>query len=108
MLLGFTRWLQSLALFTYIRESAYIFPIVLSLHMVLILFFGGMILMTNMCILGLALRGYPLASVIGRLRIPKRIGLLCMLTMGFLLFGSKAVEYSQNVFFRIKIALLIS
>jgi hypothetical protein len=107
MISEFTQWLQSLSPFVYIRESSYLFPTILSLHMVVILFFGGMIFMTNLRVLGLALRGYPLASVIGCLRIPKRIGLLCMLTMGFLLFGSKAEEYSQNSFFRAKIALLL-
>ena len=61
--------------------------------MVVILFFGGMILMTDMRLLGLAMRDYPVSSVVEHLRIPKRVGLITMLTLGFLLFGCKADVY---------------
>jgi hypothetical protein len=107
MILSFTQWLQSTGLLTYIRMSAYGFPVILSLHMVLILFFGGMILMTNMRLLGLAMRSYSISSVVEGLRLPKRWALVAMLTLGFLLFGSKATEYSGNVFFKTKVLLLL-
>ena len=107
MILRFVQWLGTWGLFQYLRGSPYLYPTILSLHMVMILFFGGMILMTNLRVLGLALRGYSIASVMGRLRVPKGIGLLTMLIIGFLLFGCKAEDYYQNVFFRAKIALLL-
>jgi hypothetical protein len=66
-----------------------------------------MILMTDMRLLGFALRSYSASSVINRLRWPKRVGLASMLVLGFLLFGCKAEEYYYNVFFRAKIALLL-
>lgn len=56
MILSFTQWLQATSLLTYIRMSAYGFPVILSLHMVVILLFGGMVLMTDMRLLGLAMR----------------------------------------------------
>ena len=99
-------WLQGTSLLTFIRMSPYGFPIVLSLHMVVILLFGGMILMTDMRILGFALRRYPVSVVIEGLRLPKRYALITMLTLGFLLFGSKATEYLGNIFFRTKVILL--
>jgi hypothetical protein len=74
--------------------------------MVVILLFGGMVLMTDMRILGLALRRYPVSVVLEGLRLPKRYALITMLLLGFLLFGSKATEYLGNVFFRAKIILL--
>jgi hypothetical protein len=106
MILEITQWLQATSLLTYIRMSAYGFPIVLSLHMVIILLFGGMILMTDMRLLGLAMRRYSISSVVDGLRRPKRYALITMLSLGFLLFGSKASEYAGNVFFRAKLILL--
>jgi hypothetical protein len=74
--------------------------------MVAIAFFGGMIAMTDLRLLGLAMRNRPVSDVIDQLRVPKRIGLVVMVTLGFLLFGCKAEEYYYNPFFRAKIALL--
>ena len=53
MLLSFAQWIQLTGFFTALRGSAYVYPIVMSLHMVGIAFFGGMVLMTDMRLLGL-------------------------------------------------------
>lgn len=103
MLLSLVQWLQFTSFFTYLRGSAYTYPIVLSLHMVGIAFFGGMILITDVRILGWALRKRPIAEVINQFRVPKRWGLLLTATCGFLMFGSKAEEYYYNAFFRAKL-----
>src|SRR5580698_9332447 len=107
MLLSVAQWLQLTALFTYLRESHYTYPVVLSLHMAGIAFFGGMILMTDLRLLGWAMRSRPVSHVVDQLRIPKRIGFLLMVTFGFLLFGCKAEEYYYNPFFRAKLILLV-
>ena len=106
MLLSVAQWIQLTALFTYLRESHYTYPVVLSLHMVAIAFFGGMILMTDLRLLGWAMRSHPVSHVVDQLRVPKRIGFLLMVTFGFLLFGCKAEEYYYNPFFRAKVVLL--
>jgi hypothetical protein len=105
MLLSFVQWLQFTSFFTELRGSAYVYPIVMSLHMVGIAFFGGMILMTDMRLLGWALRKRSISEVIDGFRIPKRWGLLLTATCGFLMFGSKAEEYYYNAFFRAKLIL---
>lgn len=105
MLLSFVQWLQLTTFFTALRGSADVYPIVLSLHMVGIVFFGGMILMTDMRILGWALRKRSISEVVNQFRVPKRYGLLLTATCGFLLFGSKAEEYYYNAFFRAKLIL---
>jgi hypothetical protein len=106
MLLSVARWIQLTAPFTYMRESHYVYPVILSLHMVAIAFFGGMILMTDLRLLGWAMRGRPMSEVVDQLRMPKRIGFLLMATFGILLFGCKAEEYYYNPFFRAKLILL--
>jgi len=92
--------------FTALRGSAYVYPIVLSMHMIGLAFFGGMVLMTDMRLLGLTMRKRSVAEVVDLFRIPKRWGLLLIVTCGILLAGSKAEEYYYNAFFRTKLILL--
>ena len=105
MLLSFAQWIQFTTLFTALRGSANAYPIVLSLHMIGIAFFGGMILMTDLRLLGWALRKRSIADVINQFRVPKRWGLLLTATCGILMAGSKAEEYYYNAFFRTKLIL---
>jgi len=105
MLLSFAQWIQFTAFFTALRGSANIYPIVMSLHMVGIALFGGMILMTDLRLLGWAMRKRSIADVVEQLRVPKRWGLLLTVTCGILMAGSKAEEYYYNAFFRTKLIL---
>jgi hypothetical protein len=104
-ILSFCQWLQFTPFFTSLRGSWYIYPIVMSCHLTGIAIFGGMVLMTDLRLLGVALKKYSLADVIGQLRVPKRIGFLFVATFGVLMFGSKAEEYYYNAFFRTKLTL---
>lgn len=106
MLLSFAQWVQATAFFTWLRGSANTYPIVMSLHMVGIAFFGGMILMTDLRLLGVAMRKHSIADVIEQFRVPKRWGLALTATCGILMAGSKAEEYYYNAFFRAKLILL--
>ena len=106
MLLSFAQWIQATGFFTALRGSAYVYPIVMSLHMIGIAFFGGMVLMTDMRLLGCAMRKRSIADVVDQFRIPKRWGLLLTVTCGILMAGSKAEEYYYNAFFRTKLILL--
>src|ERR1700733_5792062 len=105
MLLSFAQWIQFTTMFTALRGSANVYPILLSLHMIGIAFFGGMIFMTDLPLLGLALRNRSIADVVNQFRVPKRWGLLLTVTCGILMAGSKAEEYYYNAFFRTKLIL---
>ena len=105
-LLSFAQWLQMTKIPADLRGSWYVYPVVLSLHLVFSAFFGGMILLTNLRLLGLGLRRYSISDVISELRWPKRIGFLLVLTCGALLASSKAEEYYYNAFFWAKMSLL--
>jgi hypothetical protein len=106
MLLSFAQWIQLTGFFTALRGSAYVYPIVMSMHMVGIALFGGMVLMTDMRLLGWGMRKRSIADVVDQFRVPKRWGLLLIVTCGVLLAGSKAEEYYYNAFFRAKLILL--
>ena len=107
MLLSFAQFIQQTAFFTELRGSGYVYPVILSLHMVVIALFGGMILMTDMRMLGLAMRSYPVSDVVDQFRTAKRVGFVIMITLGVLMACCKAEEYYYNDWFRLKLALLI-
>jgi len=68
--------------------------------------FGGMILVTDLRILGWALRDVPVSDIIRQTRIWKRIGFVIMVSCGILLAGAKLVSYYDNPYFQIKMTLL--
>ena len=98
--------LQSMGWATALRESALAYPIILSLHLVGMGLFGGMIAMTDLRLLGVAFKGRPLADVHGQLRAFKHLGLTMVVTCGALLASSKAGTYWPNPFFKLKLILL--
>src|SRR5665213_760278 len=107
MLLWLARWAENIEFFAYIRSSAYTYPVILSLHMVAIALFGAMILLTDLRLLGLAMRSCSVSDLVDQLRVPKRIGFVFAATCGILLLGSKAEDYYYNIFFRIKLTLFM-
>jgi hypothetical protein len=66
--------IQSIGFLSDFRESALVYPIVMSTHLSCIAVFGGMILMTDMRLLGLALKSYSVTEVVEGLRFWKRLG----------------------------------
>ncbi len=107
MLVPFLTWLQETGFFSYIRSSAYAYPVLLWMHMVALVFLGGMIVVTDLRLLGLGLRSYSVSGVVNGLRVPKRVAFIVAAACGVLMFGSKAGQYAHNQWFWIKIALLV-
>jgi uncharacterized membrane protein len=105
-ILSFFHWVQSTELMTFVRESGLTYPILLSTHLSCIAVFGGMIVMTDLRLLGLALQDRPIADVVNGLRWWKRLGFVIMVSMGIMLGGSKAVDYYSNPYFWTKMSLL--
>ena len=106
MLLSLAIWIQSTELFTIIRQDWFYYPIVMALHLIGIATFGGMILMTDLRLLGIAMKDRSVSDVVNQFRIPKRIGFVIVATCGVLMLGSKAEEYYYNAFVRTKLTLL--
>jgi hypothetical protein len=105
-MLDFAQWLQATAFFTAMRESWYVYPFILSLHMITIALFGGLIVVTDLRLLGIVLRNRPVAEVVNSLRALKHGGLTLMVLCGLLMFGTKAEEYLLNPWFHAKLTLL--
>ena len=99
------QWFQDMSIATAIRESALVFPVILSLHLTGMGLFGGMILMTDLRMLGITLTKHPVSDIVNGLRPWKHLGLTLTATCGILLLWSKAAIYYPNPYLRIKLAL---
>ncbi|HXP85715.1 MAG TPA: DUF6644 family protein [Bryobacteraceae bacterium] len=105
-LLEFCQWVQSTDFFTALRGSWYVYPSIMSLHLAAIAISGGLILVTDLRLLGVALSKYRVSDVVNGLRWPKRVGFVVVATCGILMLGSKAEEYYYNAFVWAKLTLL--
>src|SRR6202035_2646044 len=101
-----SQWVAGLDIFTSLRESALAYPIIMSLHLSSIAVFGGLILMTDLRLLGLAMPNTPVSDVIAQTRTWKRIGFVVMVTCGVLLAGAKLDKYYDNPYFQLKLLFL--
>ena len=98
--------IQSIGFLTDIRESALVYPVIMTTHLACIAVFGGLILITDLRMLGVIMKQYPIADVVNGLRIWKRIGFCIMVTCGLLLGTSEAEKYAPNPYFWTKMAFL--
>ena len=87
-------------------DSVLAYPIVLSIHLTCIALFGGMILMTNLRLLGVTFRTVTITQMVTGLRPWKRLGGTIMVGTGLLLATSEATKYAPNPFFWTKMMVL--
>lgn len=106
MIYSLFQWVQSTGFMTYIRESGLTYPIIMSTHLTCIAIFGGLIVITDLRLLGAAFQNRSIADVVNGLRWWKRLGFCIMVAMGIMLAGSKATEYYINPYFWVKMSLL--
>jgi uncharacterized membrane protein len=106
VILEFFRWLQATHIVAAFRESALVYPIVLTGHLTGMGLFGGMIAITDMRLLGFAMKTSSITDVVQQLRIWKRIGFVMVVGCGCCLLAAKAELYYYNPIYWAKMALL--
>jgi hypothetical protein len=98
--------IQSIDFLTTFSESVLAYPIVLSTHLTCIALFGGMILMTNLRLLGLTFKSVTITAMVTSLRPWKRGAGVVMIATGLLLATCEAEKYAPNPFFWTKMVVL--
>jgi hypothetical protein len=98
--------IQSIGFLTDFSESVLVYPIVLSTHLACIALFGGMILMTNLRLLGLTFKSLTITEMVTNFRPWKRGGAVIMICTGLLLATSEAEKYAPNPYFWTKMIVL--
>jgi hypothetical protein len=100
------QWIQYTAPMTSLRESGLAYPIVMSLHLIGMGLFGGMIAITDLRLLGWVMKSSSITDVVQQLRVWKQIGFVLVVGCGAMLLGAKAELYYHNPFYWTKMTLL--
>jgi hypothetical protein len=98
--------LENIRFLSDFSESVLAYPIVLSIHLTDIALFGGMILMTNLRLLGLTFNSVSITGMVTSLRPWKRLGGTVQIATGLLLAASEATKYAPNPYFWTKMIIL--
>lgn len=99
-------WLQQSYLGETIRHSAALIALLEIVHLIGLALLIGTILMVDLSLLGLGIRGQPVSRVARELKLFTVIGLIIMLVSGPLILCSEAVRCYKTPAFWIKMALL--
>ena len=90
-----------------LHESAWMYPIVESVHVLSLCLFLGLAVMLDLRLLGVTMSNAPVSEFMDRLLPWTAVGFVLMVISGALLFYAIPVRTYQNIFFRIKVAMLI-
>lgn len=106
-LLGLCEWLASTPGSIALHESLWVYPIVESVHVLALCIFLGLAVMLDLRLLGVTFRSARVSEVAERLLPWTVAGFVVMVVSGSLLFYAIPVRTFQNIFFRVKVAMLI-
>jgi hypothetical protein len=99
-------WIESTDLSTAIREGALPYPIIGGIHLLGIALFGGMVLVTDLRLLGWAMRRRPVQDIVQQLRPWKWVGFAVVVASGLLLAWAEPQKLYRSPAFWVKMALL--
>jgi hypothetical protein len=100
-------WLEGLAWTTAIRESPWGYPIIETAHVASIVFFAGLVIVMDLRLVGLAFTHAPLTQIQRRLFPWQMAGFVPSTATGLLLCCIDPLRYYGNVFFWVKLAMLV-
>jgi hypothetical protein len=106
-LLGFCQWLAETPWSIALHESLWGYPLVESTHVWALALFVGFAVLLDLRLVGLAFREVPVSEVARRLLPWTRAGFVVMVITGGMLFYAIPVRSYQNIFFRVKVVLLL-
>jgi len=98
--------LEQTFLGTVIRDSAWLFPVIESIHLLGLAILGGSILILDLRLLNILLTSIPINSINQNCRLWFRIGISVMIFTGIPLFISESIKCYYNPFFWIKMITL--
>jgi hypothetical protein len=101
-------WVESTDLSTAIREGALLYPIIGGLHLLAIALFGGMLVMTDLRLLGWAMKRRTVSDLLEQFRVWKRAGFALVASSGLLLLWAEPLKLYRSPSFWVKMALLLT
>ena len=108
-LLSWMQWMAEQPWSIALRESLFVWPLLESTHVLTLMLFVGTAAMLDLRLLGVTFRGVPASEFTGRLLPWTRASFVADgRSPGVLLFYATPVRYYQNIFFRVKVLLLVA
>lgn len=108
MLLGFFKWMADTPWSVALHESLYGYPIVESIHVWALCLFVGLAVVLDLRLTGLSFTSVPVSHIAKRILPWTTFGFVVMVISGILLFYAIPVRSYQNIFFRVKLLLLVA
>jgi hypothetical protein len=106
-ILSVCQWLNDTTFGTSIRESIWVFPIIETTHVLGLALSVGLLLVSDLRLMGVILRTRPASEVYEQIKPWMFTGFFIMTVTGILLFWCQAVKAYNSYFFRAKIILLV-
>ena len=106
-LLELFQWIQFSPPLVAMRSSAWLFPVIATIHLLGLSVVGGSVLVVDLRLLGLGLRRQPVAHVASDAEPWLFRGLAVMVSTGIPLFMCFATKYYYLTFFWVKMAALL-
>ncbi len=106
-MLGFVKWMADTPWSVALHESLYGYPIVESIHVWALCLFVGMAVVLDLRLTGLSFTNVPVSQIARRILPWTTFGFVLMVISGILLFYAIPIRSYQNIFFRVKLLLLV-
>jgi hypothetical protein len=106
-LLTLYQWIETTSLSIAIREGALYYPILGAFHLAGIAWFGGMVLIGDLTVLGIGLRQDSEAEILQQFRRWKWVGFAIITISGVLLWWAEPIVCYKSLSFSIKMVLLL-
>ena len=100
-------WVDAFPSSIAMRESLYAFPVLLTIHLISLATFAGLVMMMDLRLLGAAYRGTPFSEVQARLFPWQMVGMVVTSIAGLLLFYSQPMRYFGKLLYWIKMGLIV-
>ena len=98
-------WIESTALSTAIREGALLYPFLGGVHLLAIALFGGMLVVTDLRLLGWVMQHRAVSDVVEQWRMGKRVGFALIVASGLLLGWAEPIRLWRSPSFWVKMVL---
>jgi len=106
-ILAFLEWVGQTPWSIALHESLYMYPLLESTHVMALGWFVGLAVMFDLRLLGWTFRTVPTTEFTSRLLPWVQAGFAIMFVTGLLLFYAIPVRNYQNIFFRVKMIMLV-
>jgi hypothetical protein len=103
----YIQWLNANEYSIALRESQWMYPIIESVHVLTLTLFVGTSVLWDLRLMGVLLKPVPITETQERLVPWMMAGFVLMVLSGVVLFFGDPVRFYLNIFFRVKLGLLL-